>query len=284
MAKRQRTQAQIVPLTADDMNRFHRNAPTALEQRGTAFFVENSVNAAEIILVGLAPMVGFLGFDWSAGTLVLFLLIGTWAGIICDIAKYVLLRSLVESEARDWNNDWHVWMVTQALMENRKQVPVSEARAHYIPAVGLFADVLVGGIATAILVALLVRFEPGFPMDCLEAHGFAYTIAATAAFQVAKTIWLILEHRVGGSRKRPAQVQAGARGILLFLLVFLLLLVEERAKEQAGAARLLMLVVNGAYVLLGVLSVFGLFLVRQESVWLREYLAKRPVAEEGAEQ
>lgn len=87
---------ELVPITAADMARFHKNAPAALARRGSGFVAEELGRALSLFLTGLIPILGLVYFGWSASEMLVFLLIGSWFGILCDIARFFALPAQVK--------------------------------------------------------------------------------------------------------------------------------------------------------------------------------------------
>ena len=87
---------ELVPITAADLARFRKNAPAALARRGSGFIAESVGSALALLLTGLIPIVGLMRFGWSASEMLVFLIVGLWIGIACDIVKFFVLPAQVK--------------------------------------------------------------------------------------------------------------------------------------------------------------------------------------------
>ena len=91
---------QMVPITAADMTRFHRNAWAAIKRCEGTYAFDEFGNGLRSVFLGGVPVIGLIWFDWSASQLIFFLLVGTWIAILCDFAKLWFL----EKQIREWGN------------------------------------------------------------------------------------------------------------------------------------------------------------------------------------
>jgi len=265
----------MVPITADDIERFHRCAPAALERRGGGFVFEELGTAFRLFLMGMTPIVGMLYFGWSANQLLLFLLVGAWVSIVCDIAKLALLRNAVKAFAQPRIDDSHVWVVAEALRKGKNEAPRDHLRQKYQPELGALVDVLFGTVSSAVIWVSAAGADPDFGIGLLEARGVVYGLACLVAYQVLFTVWEIVDHKTGSGADRGVKVAVGLRGVGLFLLMFLVIFVEGAAGENGQLARAVMLTANGTIVFVGLLSVAGIWMMRGETAWLRDYLRRR---------
>ncbi len=274
MSKKRTNAEHMSPLTPADLERFRRDAHAAVKRRGRGFFFEQWAHSFELILMGAVPIVGMALFDWSGMALLVFMLAGAWTAVACDAFKYVLLRPVVDREAEAYTNDQFVWVVVEALQKKTREVPTAHAGAAYLPGVGLFVDLLFGGISTVVIVAALAVTEAGFPGDVLGDAGYVLGLVAFIVCQVLLAIWLVLEHRLGHS-EGPVKLHAGLRGVGLFFLMFIVVVISDKLSEKAAVSRIVMIVTNSLIILVGVLNLVGMRWVRQETIWLRDYLGKR---------
>ena len=270
---RQSGQLERTPITAADMERFHRNAPTALARRGPTFVGETFAEAFETLLIGGTPIVGMIWFGWSADQLLLFLLIGTWTAILLDFVKCLLVGKAVERFAAAKFDDWHVWVVAGALRKGEREAPVDHLRAAHAPAAGVFVDVICGGVGTALLVlAIATGPGPGFA-KLLAERSVQWSLAALLGYQLLLATWEIARCR-WSTTPCESRVYLGMRGLGLFLLMFVIVWIRE-STETKEASRLAMLIVNGLIVAMAIFNVVGLLWLRGETRWLRNYLEER---------
>lgn len=274
MAKRKGRDLERTPITPADMERFHRNAPAALSRRGAAFVGETIAEAFETLLIGGVPLVGMLQFGWSANQLLLFLLIGTWTAILLDFAKYLLLAGAVERFAAAKYDDWHVWVVVESLRAGKSDAPQPHLRAKYEPALGVFVDLVCGGVGTALIVLAIVT-GPGIDVrELLADRTVQWSLGALVGYQLLLTGWEIARQRFAPN-DGETPVYLGMRGLGLFLLMFVVVMFRESAGDSGGISRGVMLTVNGVIVAWAIANVVGLLWLRGETRWLRNYLAER---------
>lgn len=274
MARRDDGQLERTPITAADMDRFHRNAPAALARRGPAFVGETFAEALETLLIGGAPIVGMIWWGWSADQLLLFLLIGTWTAILLDFVKYFSLAGAVERFAAAKFDDWHVWVVVGALRKGEHEAPAEHLRVKHEPAMGVLVDLACGGIGTLFILLALAE-GPGLHLRAMLAErSVQWSLAGLIGYQLLLTTWEIVRcRRSPGTCETKSAI--GMRGLGLFLLMFLVVMLRESAGESGEISRSVMLTVNGLIVALAAFNVVGLLWLRGETRWLRDYLAER---------
>ncbi len=274
MTRRRGDAGEMVPLTKGDLQRFRRCAPAALARRGGGFVWDELGGAAQWLALGLIPIVGMLYYDWSASQLLLFLLVGTWVSILCDVAKLTQLQTQVRQWAQTRLDDWHVWVVVEALRAGHKKAPKAHLRTKYQPVVGAVLDLVLGVVFTLFICAMMAGSDPEFGLGLLQDRGVAYSLAGLVGYQVLFAVWEIVDHKTGAAGKRQVKVAVGLRGVGLFLLFFLVVLIADSAEKQGLLARAVMLSVNGLIAACGLLRLATLWSLRRETVWLRNYLKK----------
>jgi len=286
---------EMTPITPADLDRFHRNAPAALARRGRGYIAESVLNGAQTILVGGVPILGLLYWGWSGMEMLLFLIIIAWVGIVCDAAKVLWLRERAEAFARAGYDDWHVWVVADAIRSGKHEAPPAHLHAKWRPVAGVVIDFVMGGVSTVLIVVQLVA-KADLGLHSFQARALMIGLAATAGFRIIFTVWQIVHHwrsrRIRSDESpvvatanpdsdRPVKAVVGLRGVGLFLLMFLTVMLTEGSLGM-DAAWMIMLVVNGLIVLLGVADWLGPLIVRGETRWLRRYLADRAAGGIGA--
>jgi hypothetical protein len=273
MANDQSPTHNVVP--AADLARFHRNAPAALARRGRGYVAESLLGSFEMVALGSTPIVGLVWFGWSAAEQLAFLLIGAWVGITCDLARLAFAGRGVQEFAKRHYDDWHVWTVAAALRTGR-EAPRTHLEAKHEPWAGVFVDFAAGGIATIVLVAMMGARGMLGAAGLLRDRSLLASMAAFTAYQAASAAGEILRHRRAGPNAGPVEAQPGVRGVGLFVLMFVVLIAGDPEAYGGIDARRVMLVVNGAIVLIGVLNSAAIVWLNQETVWLRTYLASQP--------
>jgi hypothetical protein len=145
-----------VPITQADLDRFHKNAATAVRRRGWHYMREEVLGGAQTVIYGGLPIAGLLWWDWSATGMLVFLLFASWIGIFCDTTKLLALQKRAEAFAAAKYDDWHVWVVTAALRDGTNEAYPSHIRAKWQPFAGVFVDFVMGGISTFLIVIMLI--------------------------------------------------------------------------------------------------------------------------------
>ncbi|MDC0937047.1 hypothetical protein OAS39_12235 [Pirellulales bacterium] len=301
--KRDSEAAELTPLTQADFDRFHRNAPAALARRGWSGMIEEMSAGLQTAIFGALPVVGLVWLGWSATEMLLFLLVGLWVGILCDTTKLLCLRRRAEAFASACYDDWHVWVVVDALRKGKRAAQGQHLRAKWAPFSGMFVDFFMGGFSTAIILVLLI-VEAGMGLHSFQTPGVLWALAVVSLIRIISTVLEIVHHRSkdrargvdpsewteldaarDASSDRPVKAVMGLRGVGLFLLMFLtVFLTDEERVEEVDVAWATMMVVNGIIVLYGMVGLVGWPLLVGETRWLRKYLAERernPSAELG---
>lgn len=262
----------LVSITAADLARFRRNAPAALARRGGGFIAESVGSALALMLTGLIPIVGLVRFGWSASEMLVFLIVGLWIGILGDLAKFALLPGQVRRSGAAFYDDWQVWVVAGSLRRGKNEASRSHLEAKYTPVAAVFVDLVFGGVATAILCVALAKSGFDVRQELWRNAWLVKSIAALAIYEAAFTLWEVMRHKLSGDAAGQLRVALGMRGLGLFLLMFLVVMLDEALHDNGASARVALLTVNAAILVLAVFNLVGLYWVRTETAWLREYL------------
>ncbi len=260
---------QMIPISAAHRERFERCAPAALMRRKA---VGTQIGQSmELVLMGSVPIVGMLRFDWSAGELLIFLLVGTWVKILCDFLRVLMIRGQVEKLAEASYDDWHVWTMVDALRTGQTKVPKSHIEAKFAPWPGILIDFVFGGTATLIICIAVAQADSAFGSPALESSGVMWSLLTLNAYQVLLTLVEILRHRIG-NESSGVVASPGVREIGLFLLMFFVVFVSQSEVASSRVAQAIMLSVNGFFIAFGLFGVGALVAFRGETIWLENYL------------
>jgi hypothetical protein len=265
---------EMVKLGAEDMSRFHRNAPAALARRGGNFFAREIAQGCEQMLYGCWPLVGILWLGWSTLELIFFFVVRMWVGILCDLAKLCTLCPAVMRSAQTKYDDWHVWVIAQALRDQQKELVRSHLRARYQPWQGVLVDFLFGGVATVGIAAMLLQSKGADLQVHFEGQWFLGSLLLSIVYPVMMGLSELVRHRIVGG-ERDVVIASGGRGIGLFLLMFVAVVAHEAQTNAADFAMWLMVAVNAVVIFAGALNVFGYWLVKDETRWLERYLREQ---------
>lgn len=269
----------MTQLSPEDLRRFAINAPAALARRGGGFFLREIARGIEQMLYGVWPLIGLWWLGWSTIEMVGFFFVRMWIGILCDLFKLCTLHSAVMRWAKVKYDDWHVWVVAQALRDNQKQLVESHLRAQYQPWLGVLVDFVFGGVGTVGIIGMLIeRGSDEFRIP-LEGSFFFISLVLCVIFPLVMTAWEVIRQRVAEDAPGDVTIASGGRGIALFLLMFVAVIAQSSEANAGDLAMWLMVAVNGAVIFAGALNVFGYWLVKGETRWLEQYLAKRQTDE-----
>jgi hypothetical protein len=253
---------EMVPLTAEHLARFQREAPAELARRNPAWFAEQAWSAFDPAITGSVSLVGLWLLGWPAPAVLAFSLACIWNGVLCDAAKLVFARAAVERAAREWNVERGFWTIAEAIHEGRNAMRADALRP-YRPATGLGVDVMLGSIATVVLVFA----QRGDPREMLAAFstagGMGIALGGALAVQWLATLATIVLHRRAGDGHRM-RFGAGMRGVGLFVLMVVSLVMMDHAN-----ATTIVVAMNVGLLLLAALLAWSLVLLRRETDWLR---------------
>jgi hypothetical protein len=274
----------MLPITSEDMERFHENAMAALARRGRGYMVEEVLSGLQTAFLGALPIIGMLFWKWSGIEMFVFLMVSLWCGIGCDVTKFFWLQKRARAFADARFNDWHVWRVADALRAGRDTMPTRNFRAQWQPWNGVFCDIVIGLFSTVLILALLVG-EAQVDFRAVANRGVALALTLMVALRVFHTVWEIRYHREADAARgyvvvlaadRPVKAAVGLRGAALLMLMFLVAFLVEEMKGDADRIWIIVMsVVNGLAVLYGLLNAIGWVFLRSETRWLREYMERQ---------
>ena len=267
----------VVKLTEAELRQFRISAPRALALRGTGFFVEQITCIGQLIVTGGIALAGVTAFNWSANSLVVFLFAGIWIAIISDVLTYAVLRNAAKVEARRQQEYRRVWLVVDALRKHREEGRAVIAR--YPPGVGLFIDVALGSLSTVALVLELLHWHPQALYLPFQNLSFVLSLVSLVAFELTRTVWIVMHHRFGSGRDCPVLIIAGMRGVGLFLLLVATVSIGQfsgATPEEQVSARTIVLVANAWFILLGIAYSLNLIRLLRQTAWLRKHSASIP--------
>jgi hypothetical protein len=282
MGRKRYSDADYVSLTSGDMARFHRNAPAALGRRSGGAMGQSVMGSLELVIIGATPIVGMLWYGWSATQQLVYLVVSLWIGIMCDFARLAFVRQAVKAHADEHYDDWHVWVVVEALRSGRNTAPRSHVQAKHQASDGVLVDLAAGGFSTALIAAaLFVNSEDRAFVTTFD-RPFVFSLAAMAAYQAINAAWEIVRVRRAGMKAGGVSAAPGARGVALFLLMFITMTLGDPDGAGGLAARKVMLAVNAVIVALGILNAAAWLWLGSETRWLARYVREHRTEVEAA--
>ena len=135
-------------------------------------------------------------------------------------------------------DDWHVWVVANALRRGLDVAPKSHLQAKYEPALGVFVDLVCGGIGTALICVALAEAGFNFRSELWENRGsVARAWRCSRSTKLALTVWEIARHKLGGDAAGEVKIALGMRGLGLFLLLFVVVMIHDALGSNNAVAR-----------------------------------------------
>jgi hypothetical protein len=272
MGRRRSADVDYVSLTSEDMTRFHRNALAALARRSGTAMTQSVMGSLELVIIGATPIIGMLWYGWSATQQLVFLVVSLWVGILCDFARLAFVRHAVKAYANEHYDDWHVWVVVEALRAGRTTAPRSHVQAKHQAGDGVLVDLAAGGFSTALIVAALFVNSKDRALATTFDRPFVIGLAAMAAYQAINAAWEIVRVRRAVTKAGGVSAAPGARGVALFLLMFVTMTLGDPDGAGGVAAQRVMLAVNGVIVAVGVLNAAAWMWLGGETRWLGRYV------------
>lgn len=248
-----------MPITREVRARVARNAPAAIARRRGGYWIEQWIALLQWFVVAATSLAGLVLFGWSPLSMLAFLLASAWTSVAGDLLRWLLFRRRVHAFAETFSDDAEVWAVALALHSGKQSLPPEQSN-RYAVGIGLFVDLVFGGVATAVM--LLALREQGFdPWTDFRSDGpIRWTLLAIVALQALGLAWALLSHAVGSQRDVPMKITPGARGLGLFILMFLVM----GLGDDGSQLWLPLMVANGLLLLLGVFGFAGLLLMLRD--------------------
>jgi len=267
MAHKQR-EIRYIDITADMRARFAACAPGALGRRSNGRLLGQTLSMLQWLLIGGIGLLGVFVWQWSSVTLLLVWLAGIGVGIVADLAKWLFARRRLIRQLETFSDDQFTWHMVTAMQHNEQRLR-EEATYVHRPGVGIALDLGFGALAT-LLFALWFSHEG---IDVLTTiHTDVALQRALLAVVAAPVIGLLSTLiTLGTSRESEIDYQPGGRGLGLLFVTFALMFFGDM---KDGVDKLVVFI-NGATIAVGLLSLFGLWLMWRERDWLAKHLASK---------
>ncbi len=257
-----------VKITAQMRQEFQRNAPAALARRNNAYLAGMAVNVAQWLLIGSLGLLGIYHWQWTASEMLLVFVAGIVAAIVADSLKWLFARGTMRAEYQKMQDDRLVWEVLAADAKQANQIPGDRLQSKS-PGPLLLMDIVIGAFGIWLLWAQL----PAFGLDAESSSdisvGVKLALLVVLLAPVLSMLVATFAHQRAEGGYDELEFRAGGRGIGLVLLAGALAFYGKGEE----AARGMMLFVNWATVIVGVMSIAGVAIILQERNALRKHLA-----------
>lgn len=265
MAHKQR-EIRYIDITADMRARFAACAPGALGRRSNGRLLGQTLSMLQWLLIGGIGLLGVYVWHWAAVKLLLVWLAGIAIGIVADLAKWLFARARLVRQLQTFSDDQFVWHMVAATQHGEQRLREEAVHVHR-PGVGIAFDLGFGALAT-LLFALWFRHQG---IDVLATVQGDVALQRTLLAVVAAPLLGLLSAlaTLGASHDAEIDYQAGGRGLGLLIVTFALMALGD---GQDGVGNLVVFI-NGATIAVGLLSLFGLWLMWRERDWLAKHLA-----------
>ncbi|MBL0041856.1 MAG: hypothetical protein IPP28_12615 [Xanthomonadales bacterium] len=257
-----------IEIDAAMRKRFDVCAPAALARRSPSRLRAQAMSMLQWLVIGGIGLFGLYVWHWPAASLLVVWLAGVAVGIFSDLVKWVFARQRLIRQLESFSDDQFVWHMVTAMQKNENRIR-EEATQVYRPGTGLAFDLGFGLIAT-FLFALWFRHQEldviALVRSDIALQRALLVVAATPLVAMIATLATL-----GRARDAEIDYQAGGRGLGLFFVIIAFMFFSE----MPDAMGKLMVFVNGATLVIGLLAAFGLWLMAQERDWLARHLGKR---------
>ena len=212
---------------------------------------------------------GLYFWHWTATDMLLVLVAGIVAPIIADSLKWLFARRRMRTEYGKMEDDRLVWAMLDADARKSDEIPADRLQPTS-PGRGLILDLVFGALALCLLASQRAEFVPS--REAWSALSPSAQLAVLAVF--AAPLLSMLAGAFAHSRDEGGydelEFRAGGRGIGLLLVAVAL---TFSAEGELGA-RGVMVFVNWATVIAGVVSIAGVAIMVHERNRLRARLAE----------
>lgn len=260
--------APSVTITAQMRQRFKRDAPATLARRNDAYLLSVAVNVAQWLLIGNVGLLGLYHWQWTASEMLLVFVAGVVASVVADSLKWLFARRRMLAEYQKMENDRLVWAMLEADARQAAEIPADRLEPRF-PGRALLLDIVIGALG----LWLLSVQRPAFGLDAEAWSGVTpgVQLALIAVFSapVLSMLAATFAHKRAEGGYDDLEFRAGGRGIGLILLAAALAFFGEGEEGARG----MMLFVNWATVIAGVMSIAGVAIMVGERNRLRRRLS-----------
>jgi len=257
-----------IRISAQMRQDFKLHAPAALARRNNAYMLGIAVNVGQWLLIGSLGLLGLYCWQWTASEMLLVFVAGIVASIIADSLKYVFARQKMLAEYATMEKDRLVWAMLEAIRRKVDEIAADRLQKTR-PGLAVTMDIALGAAGLWILSTQLTAF--GLDAETWQglSRGVRLALVVVCAAPVLAMLSAVLAHRGAQGGYDDLEFRAGGRGIGLILFAIAL----SMFGEGNDGARGMMLFVNWATVIAGLMSVAGVAIMVNERNQLREHLA-----------
>lgn len=264
-----RRAAPPVKISAQMRQSFKRNAPAALARRNNAYLLSVAVNVAQWLLIGGFGLLGLYRWQWTASEMLLVFVAGIVASIIADGLKWLFARRQMLAEYQKMENDRLVWAMLDAEAQQATEIPADRLEPRF-PGRAVLMDIVLGALG---LWALSAQ-RPAFGLSTDAWNGLTpevqLALLTVLLAPVLSMLAAAFAHQRAEGGHDDLEFRAGGRGIGLILLAAALAF----SGTGEDGARGMMLFVNWATVVAGVMSIAGVAIMAGERNRLRRRLSE----------
>jgi len=264
----QTTAVPPIKISAQMRQEFKNHAPAALARRNNAYMLGIAVNVGQWLLIGSLGLLGLYHWQWTPSEMLLVFVSGIVASIIADGLKYVFARQKMLAEYATMEKDRLVWAMFEASRREVDEIAAARLQQKR-PGTALLMDIALGAVGLWFLSTQLATFGLNAAVWGELSGGVRLALIVVCAAPVLAMLSAAIAHRNNEGGYDDLEFRAGGRGIGLILFAIALAFFGE----GDAAARSMMLFVNWATVIAGLLSVAGVAVIVGERNKLREHLA-----------
>jgi hypothetical protein len=246
-----------------------RDGPAVVRWQRTVGIGEARSRCISMVVAGLAPFVGWIWFDWTPTTMLLFLAVDVVAVLLADLIKLLIAYPALRRTHTQDHRAQHILGIVGGIRDGTNTY-VATGRGVSPLLLFLFAiafgAVAIGGIAAGIDALGLQRINP------LDEDWFVWMAAGSVVLHVVPALAASTRTRIGSREDAALYLDSGGvlgLGAGLLVLIWLPL-------TMGGTGTLLLLVVLFLF-RLG-FGLFALYYIPSVSRDLERYL-RNPVAE-----
>jgi hypothetical protein len=245
------------------------NAAAALARRSNGYLFGLAMNVGQWLVISSVALVGIFHWGWPPAQLLVVLVAGIAVATIADFLKWLFARRRLLADYQIMLDDRQVWSMVTAMQFDRDVLADTAAAK---PGVSIVIDLLIGAIGIWLLLMPL-RAMGLDPANFLSGSaGLRGALIAVCVAPVASLASALVANKHPQGAQDELEGRSGGRGFFILLLACALWFLGSKPE----AARSVMIFINAATLGIGILGVFGVWIMLQQREWLRRYLQTAP--------